>query len=176
PPGWATAVNADEAPAAHVPREKAGAPDGLEAVGMLGYPLAGVLRHDDRDVAERDVFARHLGQAPEEGRRMVRVARRDLTKADPTHARRSLVDGARSSVRDHRVPLRVGVVVEVHREGDEDVSHDDVRRADVLDDAAAAAPGLDADAALGAGEDAVRHDHVAHVPARLAPDDDAAVT
>src|SRR5207245_10045353 len=74
------------------------------------------------------------------------------------------------------VALRLGVVVAVAREAHEDVSHDDVRRAYVLDDAAAAAPGLDADAPFGAGEDAVRDDHVAHVPARLAPDDDPAVT
>ena len=47
------------------------------------------------------------------------------------------------------------MIIQIHREGTEHAVHDEIRDADVFDDATTPTAGFDADAAVGANEDTI---------------------
>src|SRR5699024_7128205 len=103
--------------------------------------------------------------------------RTDVREMQAPDLRGALVDRAGAAI-PHVGLLAVGPaeVEGVHRQGAQDVVHDDVGDAQVLHQAAAVPAGLDADPAVGALEHAAADHDIAHVPAHLAADDHAAVT
>ena len=99
----------------------------------------------------------------------------DVADVDAADARCGGVDGPGGAVGDAGFIPGAAAVEEVGDDGTADAVHDDVRGGDVFDDPAAATAGFEADAAIGAGEDAVGDDDVADAAGGFGAEGDGGV-
>ena len=152
--------------------------DQRAVVGHGSLTLLGVGVEGDGDILHGDALDGLLGQAVEVAARKLCVGGHDVFHGQGAELRGVLVHGQSLAALDiGTVAVRVAEVEHIDDEGSLDAPHLHVAEHQTVDDGgvAAAAAGLDAEAAVGVVHEALGDHHVLDAAAHLAADDDAAV-